>query len=76
LKTALPSLRHVSWEPSAPQAAIAAERALYGEALLAARGSTVRNVIVSFQADFLGDQNSPDAVRRFAARRRPEPGGA
>jgi Fe-S-cluster-containing dehydrogenase component/anaerobic selenocysteine-containing dehydrogenase len=77
LKAALPGLRHVSWEPAAPQAAMAAERALYGEALLAPPRLDRAEVIVSLAADFLGDHGSPEAIRAFAARRRPaEPGGA
>ncbi len=70
LQSALPSLRHVAWEPAVSQPEILASRALYGEVVLPRLRFDRADVILSLQDDFLGtDGNAPAFVRGFAARR-------
>ncbi len=70
LKKVLPSLRHAAWEPAAPQAALLAAQALYGEALLPRLRLDRADVILSLQADFLGvEGDAPNMMQDFAARR-------
>jgi Fe-S-cluster-containing dehydrogenase component len=70
LRAALPALRHAAWEPAAPQAAILASRALYGEFLLPRLRFDRAEVILSLQDDFLGiNGNAPAFIRDFSARR-------
>ena len=70
LKRVMPSLRHASWEPAAPQPEILAARALYGDFVLPRLRFDRADVILSLQADFLGvDGNAPALIQDFAARR-------
>ena len=70
LKKALPTLRHVAWEPAAPQAALLAARALHGEAVLPRLRCDRADVILSLQADFLGvEGDASEMMQDFAARR-------
>ena len=70
LKDALPALHHAVWEPAAPHAEILAAQALYGEAVLPRMRLDRADVIVAFEADFLGFQGDAAAlIRDFAARR-------
>lgn len=72
LRRALPSLRHVAWEPAADHAALRAARSLYGEAVLPALRLERADVVLSLQADFLGGAAaSPATIMDFAGRRRP-----
>ena len=70
LKNALPNLHHAAWEPAAPHAEMSATKALFGEAVLGRMRLDRADVIVSFEADFLGSEGNDAAViRDFAARR-------
>ncbi len=70
LKKALPGLRHAAWEPAVPHAEISAAQALYGEAALPRMRLDRADVIVAFEADFLGSEGNDAAIiREFAARR-------
>ena len=70
LQSALPSLRHVSWEPAVSQPGILASRDLYGEVLLPRLRFDRSDVILSLQDDFLGIGGyAASSVRDFAARR-------
>jgi Fe-S-cluster-containing dehydrogenase component len=67
LEKAIPNLRHVSWEPAAPQTEIMAARAAFGEAVLPQLHLERASVILSLQSDFLGsDGNAPRHIRDFA----------
>jgi len=66
----LPGLIHVPFEPLAPRAERLAALRAFGEALSPRFRFDLADVVVSFQADFLGaDGNAPAAIQEFAARR-------
>jgi hypothetical protein len=70
LRNALPSLHYAAWEPAAPHAEILAAQALYGEAVLPRMRLDRADVIVAFEADFLGyEGDAASRIRDFAARR-------
>jgi molybdopterin-containing oxidoreductase family iron-sulfur binding subunit len=70
LRLALPSMRHAAWEPTAPQAELAASKALYGESVVPRLRLDRADVILSLQSDFLGvDENAPVFIQGFAPRR-------
>jgi Fe-S-cluster-containing dehydrogenase component len=70
LKSALPSLRHVAWEPIAPLTEMNASKALYGKVVFPELNLRRADVILSLQSDFLGpDSNAPVFINDFAARR-------
>jgi molybdopterin-containing oxidoreductase family iron-sulfur binding subunit len=70
LKLALPGLRHVAWEPAAPQPEIAASMALYGKAIIPRLHLDRADVVLSFQSDFLGTEpDAPTFIQDFASRR-------
>jgi molybdopterin-containing oxidoreductase family iron-sulfur binding subunit len=72
LVEAVPGLRHVEWEPAANHNGRQAERALLGEARLPAYRLDQADVILSFEADFLGTfGDTASAIKDFAQRRRP-----
>lgn len=71
LKHVLPGLRHVRWEPCAPQSQFEASSLLYGNAIVPKPRFDRARLIVSLQADFLGvDEPAPVSIRDFAASRR------
>ena len=68
----LPRLIHVSFEPLAPHAERIGALGAFGEASSPRFRFDRADVVVSFQADFLGtDGVAPTAIREFADRRRP-----
>jgi Fe-S-cluster-containing dehydrogenase component/anaerobic selenocysteine-containing dehydrogenase len=70
LRQAVPTLLHASWEPAISQPGIVAAKAFYGEFILPRLRMDRAEVILSFQADFLGnDGNAPALMRGFAAHR-------
>jgi Fe-S-cluster-containing dehydrogenase component len=70
-KTVLPGLRHVAWEPAAPETSLAAARELYGESALPVLRYDRADTILALHSDFLGaEPGSELAARDFAARRR------
>jgi len=70
LKRALPTLRHVQWEPAADHASRLAALACFGEAVLPRRRFDRARVVLSFEDDFLGDGDDPGAIAGFAEARR------
>ncbi len=74
MKSALPGLEHLAWEPAAGDAELSAARAAFGgPAVVKAKIGQAR-VILSLGADFLGGDD-PEAVGAFAAWRRPRGSG-
>ena len=71
LRSAVPALRHVAWEPCAPQTEIAAARDLFGNPIVPTLRFDRADLVLSFQADFLGnDPNAPFFIQDFASRRK------
>jgi Fe-S-cluster-containing dehydrogenase component/anaerobic selenocysteine-containing dehydrogenase len=71
LQKAMPTFLHASWEPAVSQSEILAAKAFYGEFVPPQLHVDRADVILSFQADFLGNEGSaPPLIRDFAARRK------
>jgi len=72
LAEALPSLRHVQWEPAADHAGRQAEQGLFGEVRLPRYAFDKAQVILALEADFLGTLgDTVTAIAGFASMRRP-----
>ena len=70
LKLAMPSLHHAAWEPCAPYSGMKAVAQLYGESLIPRWHFEHADLIVSFQADFLGtDPSASKFIPGFSGRR-------
>ncbi|MCP4659897.1 MAG: hypothetical protein GY856_31220, partial [bacterium] len=71
LAKALPTLRHVAWEPAAFRPEIAAAHACYGDPLIPRIHPEQAGVILSLGKDFLGTEDEGGAsIRELAAARR------
>ena len=74
LKTVLPSLVHVAWEPSASEASQTVATRVFGGPVRLRPRLDEAKAILSLGDDFLSGED-PEAIASFAARRRPgEPG--
>ena len=70
LKAALPTLRHVAWEPALSDGAQEGTVAAYGTPLEFRPRLDKAKVILSLGADFLSGED-PEAIQAFTAQRRP-----
>ncbi|HEX9081646.1 MAG TPA: TAT-variant-translocated molybdopterin oxidoreductase, partial [Holophagaceae bacterium] len=74
LKTALPTLEHVAWEPAIGDGALEGARAAYGRDVQVVPHLEKAKVVLSLAADFLNGED-PQAMAAFGAQRRlSEPG--
>jgi molybdopterin-containing oxidoreductase family iron-sulfur binding subunit len=72
LAEALPSLRHIPWEPAADHQERQAQRELFGETRLPQYRFDKAQIIVALEADFLGTLgDTVSAIAGFASMRRP-----
>ncbi len=72
LAEALPSLRHIAWEPAADHQERQAQRELFGETRLPQYRFDKAQIIVALEADFLGTLgDTVSAIAGFASMRRP-----
>jgi len=70
IKSAVPGLQHVCWEPCAPHAEYRAMSSIHRKAITPRLNVNRADVILSLYSDFLGnDGNVPQAIRDFSSRR-------